>query len=58
MSLATEPEKLERPEMVALFAQEIANRVTAFLMRGTGEDTVLDTTQTLAEFGWGLISRD
>jgi NADPH:quinone reductase-like Zn-dependent oxidoreductase/acyl carrier protein len=51
VSLTTEPEKLDEPETPALFAQEIAKRVAAFLMRGGEEDTVLDTSHTLADMG-------
>ena len=51
VSLATEPDKLDEPETPALFAQEIAKRVAAFLMRGEEENTVLDTSQTLADMG-------
>jgi acyl carrier protein len=34
-----------------LFAEEIAKRVAAFLMKEVEEDTVLDTSQTLADMG-------
>lgn len=50
VSLTAEPEKLDEPETPVLFAQEIAKRVAAFLMRKE-EDTVLDLSQTLADMG-------
>lgn len=51
VSLTTEPEKLDEPETPALFAQEIAKRVAAFLMRGDEEDGALDTSMTLSQMG-------
>jgi NADPH:quinone reductase-like Zn-dependent oxidoreductase/acyl carrier protein/NAD(P)-dependent dehydrogenase (short-subunit alcohol dehydrogenase family) len=51
VSLTTEPEKLDEPETPALFAQEIAKRVAAFLMREEEENAVLNTSQTLADMG-------
>lgn len=51
VSLTTDPEKLDEPETPALFAQEIARRVSAFLMKEEADDAVLDTSQTLAGMG-------
>ena len=48
VSLASEPEKLDQPATATFFAQEIAKRVFAFLMK---EDAVADTSQTLTSIG-------
>ncbi|RDL36343.1 Uncharacterized protein BP5553_05695 [Venustampulla echinocandica] len=47
-SLSSEPERLDDPATVTFFAQEIAKRIFAFLMK---EDVARDTSQTLVTMG-------
>ena len=51
VSLTTDPDQLDEPETPILFAQEIAKRVAAFLMKGDKEDDALDTSLTLSQMG-------
>ncbi|ETS86321.1 hypothetical protein PFICI_00149 [Pestalotiopsis fici W106-1] len=48
ISLSSEPEKLDDEATVPFFAQEIAKRICAFLMR---DDDAVDTSQTLSSLG-------
>jgi NADPH:quinone reductase-like Zn-dependent oxidoreductase len=47
-SLTTEPERLDEPETVTFFAEEIGKRIFSFLMK---EDAAIDVSQTLSAMG-------